>query len=155
MKSSMPRSAEEAWKRACPPTLRNREALSTVHVRILSTVHVRIFKHSATGVLLHTRMSVHVDVVLLCPTCHITRRRLVTMLSYISLPPRYVSFGRCPSVRACPFTSVVKSCHREDWVFVNKPHCLHTHHMCMCLCLLCLHGEMLPDAIQLQAFSIT
>ena len=50
LKSSMPRSAEEAWKRACPPTLRNREALST-----LSTVHVRIFKHSATGVLLHTR----------------------------------------------------------------------------------------------------
>ena len=68
-------------------------------------------------------------VVLLCPTRHITRRRLVTMLSYISLPPRYVSFGRCPSVRACPFTSVVKSCHREDWVFVNEPHCLHTHHM--------------------------
>ena len=77
----------------------------------------------------HTSMSVHCDVVLLCPTCHITRRSLVTMLSYISLPPRYVSFGRCPSVRACPFTSVVKSCHREDWVFVNKPHCLHTHHM--------------------------
>ena len=51
------------------------------------------------------------------------------MLSYISLPPRYVSFGGCPSVRACPFTSVVKSCHREDWVFVNEPHCLHTHHM--------------------------
>ena len=32
---------------------------------------------------------------------------------------------------------------------------VYTHITCMCLCLLCLHGEMLPDAIQLQAFSIT
>ena len=31
---------------------------------------------------------------------------------------------------------------------------VYTHITCMCLCLLCLHGEMLPDVSQLQAFNI-
>lgn len=102
-----------------------------VHIVHCARAHLQAFRDRSSLTHTYTQVCAHwwQYVVLLCPTCHITRRSLVTMLSYISLPPRYVSFGRCPSAPACPFTSVVKSCHREDWVFVNKPHCLHTHHM--------------------------
>ena len=151
LKSSMPRSAEEAWKRACPPTLRNREALST-----LSTLHVRIFKHSATGVLLHTRTHkyVHIDDNMWCYSaplvtlqggalwqcCHIFHCPLVT--SRLVVAPLH------QLVRLHQSSNLVIEKTGFSWTSPT----VYTHITCMCLCLLCLHGEMLPDVIQLQAF---
>ena len=149
LKSSMPRSAEEAWKRACPPTLRNREALSTLHVRI--------FKHSATGVLLHTHiqtsMTVYADDNMWCYSaplvtlqwgglwqcCHIFHCPLVT--SRLVAAPLY------ELVRLHQSSNLVIEKTGFSWTSPT----VYTHITCMCLCLLCLHGDMVPDVIQLQA----
>ena len=128
LKSSRPRSAEEAWKRACPPTLKTGRhcplctcASSSIPRPEFSYTHIYRQVWPCTLMTICGATLPH--------SSHYNEEACDNAVIYFIAPSLRLVWCGCPSVRACPFTSVVKSCHREDWVFVNKPHCLHTHHM--------------------------
>ena len=113
--------------------------------------HLQAFRDRSS--LTHTSMSLHVDDIVWCYSaplvtlqggglwqcCHIFHCPLVT--SRLVAAPLY------QLVRLHQSSNLVIEKTGFSWTSPT----VYTHITCMCLCLLCLHGEMLPDVIQLQA----
>ena len=144
LKSSRPRSAEEAWKRACPPTLKTGR-----HCPLCTCASSSIPRPEFSYTQVHTSMSLHADDNMWCYSaplvtlqwgglwqcCHIFHCPLVT--SRLVAAPLY------ELVRLHQSSNLVIEKTGFSWTSPT----VYTHITCMCLCLLCLHGEMLPDVI--------